>query len=130
MKNSKLRIFCIVLVLSVLLKVGYSFVQFSLFQDRYHSHYSIEYKEDFITPDRAVLIALSVSFSFDIENISVYLDTYPQMNIHNPTYGVEIKQSRTQETYEGGLVSVKIDASTGIIKDISYGRYSITPEVP
>jgi hypothetical protein len=108
-------------------KAGYAYIQVSNLQNQISIIYNIEPDDGFIDPDRALWIAATFSFSFYIEEVSVFLDIDPKMNMFEPTYGVEIIQKRLPGSFEGGLVSVKIDAKTGFIKDISYGKYMIHP---
>jgi hypothetical protein len=110
-----------------IVKAGYAYIQVRDLQTYCRIFYNIEPEDGFIEPDRALWIAITFSFSFNIEEVSIFLDAYPQMNLVVPTYGVEIIQKRLPGSFEGGLVSVKVDAQTGFIKDISYGKYFLNP---
>jgi len=125
-KNPKpLLLFLSVVIILVALKLGYAYVVLTQFQDRVIIQNKIEPSVDYINHYDAVRTALIVTFSFNVEEIMVNLDTYPQMGILGPTYSVEIMSKMNTDSFEGGIVSVKIDASTGAIKDISYGRYIV-----
>ena len=127
MKIRKTHYIILTVLIIFIVKAGYAYIQVSNLQNQCRIYYNIEPDDGFIEPDRALWIATTFSFSFNIEEVSVFLDTYPQMNMFEPTYGVEIIQKRLPGSFEGGLVSVKIDAKTGFIKDISYGKYMIHP---
>ncbi len=126
MKNPKpLLLFLSIIIILVAIKLGYAYIVLAQFQDRVIIQNNIEPSNDYINPYDAVRTALIVSFSFNVEEIMVKLDTYPEMGILGPTYSVEIMSKMNTDSFEGGVVSVKIDASTGAIKDISYGRYIV-----
>jgi len=87
--------------------------------------YNVEPCEEYIAPHKAVQIALLYTFSYNIKDITVFLDIYPGMNLDSPCYGVEIMMNLDRNSNEGNIASVKIDAKTGAIKDISYGKYVV-----
>lgn len=127
MKTRKTSFILLIVLLIFIVKAGYAYIQVRNLQNQCRIYYNIEPVDGFIEPDKALWIAATFSFSFNIEEVSVFLDTYPKMNMFEPTYGVEIIHKRLPGSFEGGIVSVKIDAQTGFIKDISYGKYMIQP---
>lgn len=125
MKNSKLLLFLGVVIILITIKLGYAYIVLTQFQDRVIIQNNIEPSNDYIKPSYAVRTALVATYYFNVEEIRVTLDRYLEMGMLEPTYSVEIMSKRNTNSFEGGVVSVKIDASTGDIKNISYGRYYV-----
>ena len=124
-KNSKLLLFLGVIIIIVTIKIGYAYIVLIQFQDRVIFQNNLEPSNDYINPYNAVRTALIASYYFNVEEIRVTLDKYPEMGIFEPTYSVEIMSKMNYNSFEGGIVSVKIDALTDDIKNISYGRYVV-----
>ena len=66
-------------------------------------------------------------FALNVREVVVILDTYPSMNISTPTYSVEIMMNFKARSLEGETASVKVDAKTGKILDISRGLICVDP---
>jgi len=122
--QNRLSALILLLIFILAFKTILTLQLFSQFQYQYQTFYHIKSNNSYISSDRAVQIALFCSFFWDVNEITVFLDVYPQMGFHKPTYNVEIAYGLSNNN-QGNLISVKVDAVSGHVKNISYGQYFI-----
>ena len=120
-------ILLIVVVIVLSFRSAYAYLVSYQLHDRILVKYNVEPTGDLISPREAARVALMNVFALNVREVVVILDTYPSMNISTPTYSVEIMMNFKARSLEGETASVKVDAKTGKILDISRGLICVDP---
>ncbi|HUV35221.1 MAG TPA: hypothetical protein VMW22_09800 [Candidatus Desulfaltia sp.] len=125
--SERVYILLIVVVIVLSFRSAYAYLVSYQLHDRILVKYNVEPTGDLISPREAARVALMNVFALNIREVVVILDTYPSINISTPTYSFEIMMNFKARSLEGETASVKVDAKTGKILDISRGLICVDP---